>query len=269
MCIFLYISHLQWHNLWTWQNTVWVGLLLCILTSPSKPEAVCGRDKFTSGRVVILIRLQHEGLGAAASITVCLLRLLEVLDRDTHSAAPSSQDPMTHWTSPAQIRRLHTVQSRSLLESRPQREAVGGVDVCFSARFRVERRENYVLYKMINNVSDFYKHGSNYTTHLLKGRSTNFYTSGSVSLCCMSFPSLSFSLSICFSSPLSCPLSIQRLLASVYANWDPNTHSWCITLLLLLLSAVLFDGCCYQVAQSHIWLDKCTYRLRLQGDSSK
>lgn len=41
---------------------------------------------FTGGRVIILIHLQHGGLVAAASITVCLLRLLEVSDRDTQSA---------------------------------------------------------------------------------------------------------------------------------------------------------------------------------------
>ena len=59
-------------------------------------DDVCGRGPrqddvgLTSGRVIILIRLQHEGLEAAASITVCLLRLLEVLDRD---AASTQQHP--------------------------------------------------------------------------------------------------------------------------------------------------------------------------------
>lgn len=62
-----------------------------MLTFPSRRDTVCGKGprqkdgEFTSGRVIILIRLQHEGLVAAASITVCLLRLLEVLDRDTQS----------------------------------------------------------------------------------------------------------------------------------------------------------------------------------------
>lgn len=59
-------------------------------------DGVCGGGPrqddvgFTSGRVIILIRLQHEGLEAAASVTVCLSRLLEVLDRD---AASTQQHP--------------------------------------------------------------------------------------------------------------------------------------------------------------------------------
>ena len=55
-----------------------------------------------------------------------------------YSTAPLSQGPMTHWTSPSRILCLHTVQSRSLLESGPQWEAVGGADVCLSAWFRVK-----------------------------------------------------------------------------------------------------------------------------------
>lgn len=55
-------------------------------TFPSRRDTVCGKrprqtmTRFTSRRVIILNRLQHEGLVAAASITVCLLRLLKVLD---------------------------------------------------------------------------------------------------------------------------------------------------------------------------------------------
>lgn len=104
--VFLYVSLLQrqivcrlskvFQLQFSWQSTVWVGLPLCILTFPSRHDTVCGKrprqkdGEFTSGRVIILIRLRHEGLVAAASITVCLLRLLEVLDRDTQC---SQQQP--------------------------------------------------------------------------------------------------------------------------------------------------------------------------------
>ncbi len=81
---------------------MWVGFLLCILTSPSRLDAVCGEGpgendgEFTSGRVIILIHLQHEGLAAAASITVCLLRLLEDFNRDAQSAQ-LQPDPKAPW----------------------------------------------------------------------------------------------------------------------------------------------------------------------------
>lgn len=98
LCVFLCVPLLRrqivcrlskvFQRQFSWQSTVWAGLPRRIRTFPSRHDTVCGKrprqkdGEFTSGRVIILIRLRHEGLVAAASITVCLLRLLEVLDRD-------------------------------------------------------------------------------------------------------------------------------------------------------------------------------------------
>lgn len=131
-----------------------------------------------------------------------------------YSTAPLSQGPMTCWTSPSQILRLHAVQSRSLLESRPQREAVGAAGVCLPACFRVTKK-NIIL---LNAKLRLWFLCSNYTTNLLKGHSTNFYTSKWVYLCVS-----------CYFSTVHCQLKTHTKTScsnSCYylVKWHPKSH---------------------------------------------